>query len=193
MIHASNATDAHAQGFLRDSTAHPERIRTLNSITTLYSKYLMFSVCVVAEFYCVTTSSSPLFPPIVNTLRTAPDTPTLQGSDHLRVCQQYLKIRSNELKFDTNLVELLRVETSNYEQDIAAHVCSDGLIVTQELSGQRQQFGRRQELVDTHEVQQPLQRVKPHIYRNKLDCLLSKGYPDSLIDPLKHSGHLICH
>ena len=153
----------------------------------------MFSVCVVAEFYCATTSSSPLFPPTINTLRTAPDTPAQHGSGNLRVCQLCLKIPSTELKFDTNPVELPRVVTTNHEQDIAAHVCSDGLIVTVDLSYQRQQCRRRQELVVTHEGQQPLQRVRPHSYRNKLDCLLSKRYPDFLIDPLKPSGHLICH
>jgi hypothetical protein len=32
--------------------------------------------------------------------------------------------------FNTHFVELLRVEPSNYEQDIAADVYSDGVIVT---------------------------------------------------------------
>jgi hypothetical protein len=52
---------------------------------------------------------------------------------------------------------------------------------------------RQQDPEITYEVQQPLQRVKPHSYRNKLDCLLSKGYSDSLIDTLKYSARLICH
>jgi hypothetical protein len=53
---------------------------------------MIFSVFVAAEFYYATASSSPLVPLIVNTLRTAPDTSTLQRSDHLRVCELYLKV-----------------------------------------------------------------------------------------------------
>jgi len=150
----------------------------------------MFSVCLVAELYPPTTDSNPLFPPTVNTLRTAPDMPTLQGSDHLRVCQLYLKIPSTALKFNTNPVDLPWVVTSNHEQDIGAHFYSDGLLVAHCLSDQRQQMVRRHELVETHEAHPPLQRVKSHSYRNKLDCLLSKGYSHSLNDPLKHSGHI---
>ena len=63
----------------RVATAHSERIRTLYVITS-YSKSLMFSICVVAKFNFAFTNDSPLVPPIVSTLSTAPDMPTLQGS-----------------------------------------------------------------------------------------------------------------
>jgi hypothetical protein len=44
MTLARNATKAHAQDLV--ATTHPASNRTVHSLTTLYSKRLMFAVCV---------------------------------------------------------------------------------------------------------------------------------------------------
>ena len=103
------------------------------------------------------TNSSPIVRLTVYTPRTAADTPNSAGIIScsaiyiLRFKGPYAALRGN-----THLVELLRVVTSNYEQNVAADVHSDGLVVTENFSDQRKEFRLRQELVDTHEAQQPL-------------------------------------
>jgi len=68
MIPASNGTDAYAQHFRgawQLLLPHPESIRTVHSLTTHYSKCLMFlSPCVVAEQSVAPTSKSSNSAPI---------------------------------------------------------------------------------------------------------------------------------
>ena len=90
MIPARNVTGAHAQDLLARYyyTSRKDPHITLNY--KLLEMLDAFGVCssrIPLPYHQLQSSISP----IVNTLRTAPHMPTLQGSDHFRVCQLYLK------------------------------------------------------------------------------------------------------